>query len=129
MSERKEDFDLILVKLRDWLQAAELLREEIDGYLNDKENALTKVIEKTYDLDKISWEAAQGQKGPFEIAREEENRDNADYQALLEDLIQHKGKMTHKGFFIWLFPDETAVGRKKKKKPEEEDGLPLHLRG
>ena len=124
----EDAFDLILIKLRDWLQAADALREEIDTFLNDKARALSKVINKSYDLNKIVWEEDKGARGPFEIAREQENSNNVDYKALLEDLRAHKGRMRHEGYFIWLFKDETAIGRKIKQKTEKKDGLPLHLK-
>ena len=82
----------------------------------------------SYDLNKIVWEEAKGARGPFEIAREQENSNNVDYKALLEDLRAHKGRMRHEGYFIWLFKDETAIGRKIKQKTEKKDGLPLHLK-
>ena len=60
---------------------------------------------------KIKWEEKEGPKGKFERS---EDVNNPDFKALVKDLAEHKGKLTHEGYFIWLFENGTTIGKKKK---------------
>ena len=83
------------------------LREDlvatIKAYLEKTENA--------YDLEKIRWEKAEGPSGPYERS---EDVNNFDFKALHKDLVEHGGKLTRDGWFIWLFKNGTTIGRKKR---------------
>lgn len=66
---------------------------------------------KAYDIQRIRWESASGDKGPFEKSSDTNSQD---FQALLKDTQAHKGKMTVSGWFVWLFQDGVTLGRKKR---------------
>lgn len=68
--------------------------------------------EQAWDLAKIKWESAEGSAGPYERS---EDVNSLDFKALVKDLADHKGKLSHAGYFIWLFKNGTTVGRKKRK--------------
>jgi len=70
-----------------------------------------------WDLEKVKWEKAQSDKGEYEKATAEANKDNADFNNLVADLKMHGGKMRKGNFFIWLFEktQELTVGRKRVK--------------
>jgi hypothetical protein len=76
----------------------------------------TKTVLKTYDTLKVTWQKADGEKGPYEKATEQDNENNNEYRALLDDLNQHMGKLAHAGLFYWLFQDNKTIGRKPQQK-------------
>jgi hypothetical protein len=67
--------------------------------------------ETAYDIERIHWENATGDRGPFQKSS---HLNSADHQALLNDVEAHKGKMTVAGYFVWLMPDGTTLARKKR---------------
>ena len=70
-------------------------------------------VKWTWTPDKIAWTDKQGEKGAFQIS---EDKDNSDFQKMLADLQEHKGKLNREGVFYWVFPDGSTVGRKTVKK-------------
>jgi len=70
-----------------------------------------------WNLDSIKWEKAQSNKGEYERASAEANKDNADFANLVADLKTHGNKMRKGNYFIWLFEktQELTVERKKVK--------------
>jgi hypothetical protein len=98
-----------LVKLRD---AACMIKDACDERLEKMAPAgVQKGAPKNYDIEKIAWQDAAGDKGPFQKTQDV---NSADYKALLEDVQAHKGKMTVSGWFVWVFQDGTTLGRKKR---------------
>jgi len=69
-----------------------------------------------FDASKIVWKAATGDRGPFEIAEKKANDGNPDYIALEQFLENAGGRVTSEGYFIWMFTDKGAIGRKIKQK-------------
>jgi hypothetical protein len=70
------------------------------------------------DLSKINWRDMPGAegKGPFQMAQEDANDQNPVFDALRKHLFENKGKTTIDGNFVWLFPDQKAIGMKSRKK-------------
>ena len=81
-----------LVKARD---AHQML---VDAYAEYLETFAPPGV-KTYDPDRVQWVETKGTSGPYQKATEQ---DNADYRALLKDLMGHDGKMTLASAFYWL---------------------------
>jgi len=77
--------------------------------LRQRVKELTKFPE--WNPDKIKWETAQGQKGPYERS---EDVNNLQFKAMLKDLAAHSGRLTRNGFFYWIFENGCTVGRKKR---------------
>jgi len=69
-----------------------------------------------FDASKIVWKNAEGDKGPFEIAEKKANDGNVDYAALEQFLENAGGRVTSEGYFVWMFTDKGAIGRKIKQK-------------
>lgn len=65
----------------------------------------------SWNPEKIKWEAAEGQSGPYERS---EDVDNPEFKAMLMDLAKHKGRLTRNGWFYWTFKNGSTVGRKKR---------------
>jgi len=93
-----------IVKLRD---ACQMIADAANEYL---ENKAPKEDKPSWDPSKIKWEEAEGPKGKFERS---EDVNNLDFKALVKDLADHKGKLTHENSFYWLFENGVTVGRKK----------------
>jgi len=95
-----------LVKLRD---AAQMIADAANEYLE----SLIPPEGREWDPNKIKWQRAEGPAGPYERASAKENKDNSDFEAMLADLQEHKGKLTRLGYFYWKFTNGEDVGRKK----------------
>jgi len=104
-------------------------RKQVGGLVLVRDGALmvadgvSKILESSepetqlqYDIMKIVTRQTEGPSGVYLKASEEDNRNNPDYEALLEDLKQHDGKLTRQGYFCWLFDDNTTAGMKLSKK-------------
>ena len=65
--------------------------------------------ERLWDPTQIKWEDAEGSKGKYERSNDVNNRD---HKALVKDLADHKGTLTHGTYFYWLFTNGTTIGRK-----------------
>ena len=63
------------------------------------------------DTEEIGFTRLMGASGEYEKS---EDFDNARFKALLRTLQAHNGKMTADGYFLWIFPDGKAIGRKRK---------------
>ena len=63
------------------------------------------------DIESIKWIRVEGVKGSYERS---EDIENVNFKALLEALQAHRGKLSHDGYFFWLFPNGATVGRKKR---------------
>jgi hypothetical protein len=62
---------------------------------------------------KIKWTEEEGFKGKYEKS---EDVNNPEFKAMLKDLQQHKGRLTHNGYFYWVFENGSTVGRKQMEK-------------
>jgi hypothetical protein len=102
MSDARIEF---LVKARDGLRMA---ADAIDDYLQTLGPKETSV---GYDPEKIKWQDTQGDKGPYQKSTDS---NSLDHKELLKDLAAHKGKLTRRGFFYWVFQDGSTIGRKRK---------------
>lgn len=98
------------VKLRDHSQAIADVWNEI------LEKNEPKQEEPKYDLMKIVTEQVEGPSGIYLKVTAKNNPGNPDYEALIEDLKQHNGKLTKQGYFVWLFDDKETAGMKLSKK-------------
>ena len=97
----------ILVDFANAIEAAAVsVKHKVSGIVGVKK-------EQAWDPAKIKWTDAQGSKGPYQKATEQEGND---FQALVEDLKQHDGKLRKGSYFFWLFDraPTTTVGRKRK---------------
>ena len=106
----------VLAAIRNWLQEADKLREIIDEYVNLQAQVMEQGV--TYSLDRIRWIKTEGPSGPYEYADKAENMDPdayEDFNALLQDLKEHGGRLTRQGYFLWLFSQGDRVGRKPNK--------------
>ena len=72
-----------------------------------------------FNLDAIPWKDATGDKGPFQLS---EDVNNKDHKELLKFLSQHAGgRITTKdsaghSWFVWTFTNGATIGRKLAKK-------------
>lgn len=67
------------------------------------------------DLSMIIWKNAVGDKGPFEVAERDSNKNIMNFARLGEYLNRHEGKATISGYFCWKFTDSSgSIGRKLK---------------
>jgi len=98
------EFYELLVKLRDFHNG---IAEALDSFIQTK----SKAVLKEYNVDKIKWVEAEGQHGKYERS---DDANNPEFKALLKDLAEHNGKLTHKGYFYWVFQNGVTIGRKKK---------------
>ncbi len=77
-----------------------------------KENkGITDENEPSWNPKNIKWQSAEGSHGPYERS---EDTGNPDCKALLKDLADHQGKLTHDGYFYWTFKNGSTIGRKKR---------------
>ena len=63
------------------------------------------------DAEEIVFTRLMGTKGEYEKS---EDFENPRFKALKTTLQAHNGTMTADGFFLWIFPDGKAIGRKRK---------------
>jgi hypothetical protein len=61
-----------------------------------------------WDPLKICWVKKVGAKGPYEPSAD---FDNSEFQALVNDLQLHHGKLFRDGRFYWLFQNISLIGR------------------
>lgn len=97
-----------LARLRDWLYQAADLAETLDKAVQKK----TKTVTGPYSIEKINFQQMSGSRGPYDMANDNNNKGNTDYQTLKEDLKAHGGRMRRGKEFMWLFQDGTAIGKK-----------------
>lgn len=95
-----------------------IAKENAEGLLNEwlgitQPVGVQKKQEKTGNPDKIKWILAEGASGPYERS---EDVNSLDFKALLKDLEQHDGKLSHDGFFYWKFEKSAVIGRKLRQK-------------
>jgi len=91
-----------LAKLRDGFNGMAMALDEVI----QKES---KAVLKEYDVEKIQWVEAEGQHGKYQKT---DDANNPEYKALRKDLAEHNGKISHKGFFYWVFQNAVTIGRK-----------------
>ena len=96
----------LLLKLRDHFQAI------ADAYDQELEQCAPPETARN-SLDEITWTKAEGKKGPYERAEEQ---DSVAFRALINDLDEQQGKLQREGYFIWLFSDGKTIGRKPSKR-------------
>jgi len=68
------------------------------------------VTETTFNPEKITWQTAEGTKGPYERS---DDVNSSDFKALVKDLAAHNKFLTHDGYRYWLFQNGCTVGRRK----------------
>jgi hypothetical protein len=106
-------------QVRDALETFSDGLEAISVQLRQNLGLATKKEDKAaLDLSKINWRDMPGTegKGPFKMAQEDANDQNPVFDALRKHLFENKGKTTIDGNFVWLFPDQKAIGMKSRKK-------------
>jgi hypothetical protein len=69
------------------------------------------VVQISWKQDKIRWEKAEGSSGPYERS---EDVNNPEFKTMLKDLAVHGGRLTHEGWFYWVFKNGVTVGRKRR---------------
>jgi hypothetical protein len=112
MSKIEDSFDVILARLRDWLQGAEELKNLLNEYLSVKVETEERARKHNWDPERISWAQKEGPSGTYFLA---EKQDLQDFKAAVQDLENHKGKMNLGEYFYWKF-DSGAIGRKPSRK-------------
>ena len=116
-------------EIREMKQKLERLQEAILIYSDAVDAATTQLRQNLgtetkpqgspklkFDTSKIVWKNAEGNRGPFEIAEKKANDGNPDYNALEQFLENAGGRVTSEGYFVWMFTDKGAIGRKIKQK-------------
>lgn len=69
-----------------------------------------------FDVSKIKWQDRENEKGKFQMSAD---ISNPDFKALLKFLNEHAGgKIVSEGWFYWVYPDASTIGRKLKAKAE-----------
>jgi uncharacterized protein YecE (DUF72 family) len=85
------------------------LKQQVKAIIDSRE-ARPKV-DSHPDAEEIVFTRLMGTNGEYEKS---EDFDNPRFKALLTTLQAHQGKMTADGYFLWIFPDGKAIGRKRK---------------
>jgi len=85
------------------------LKQQVKALI-DSRQARPKV-DSHADTEEIAFTRLMGTNGEYEKS---EDFDNARFKALLTTLQAHQGKMPAAGYFLWIFPDGKAIGRKRK---------------
>jgi hypothetical protein len=88
----------------------------LDAWLRGEN--ITTEEKPSWDPGKVKWTEEEGFKGKYEKS---EDVNNPDFKAMLKDLQEHKGRMSHQGYFYWVFTNGATVGRKKKEKKSGQD--------
>jgi len=65
----------------------------------------------TWHPNGVEWQNANGQKGPYQKSVDYEN---PQHQTMLQDLLDHDGKLRRENYFYWVFSDNKTIGRKQK---------------
>jgi hypothetical protein len=90
--------------------------QEFLDFLDKKLDEILKIcseIKGNKSSEKVegnNWVQTEGKNGLYEKL---EKNDSVEYQNLIKDLEDHKGKMTKDNYFYWLFSDGSAIGRKR----------------
>jgi hypothetical protein len=92
---------------------------ENQGFMDAKEGQQSAGRERqwSWNPDRIKWTEDEGTKGKYQRypAAGEKVEQTDDYKAMIEDLKQHKNRLTRDQYFYWIFDtDLSTVGRKKK---------------
>ena len=112
-----EKDDLALMALTDLLNAMEAGIESARQRIKE-----VKVEEKpSWDPTQIVWTKAEGTKGPYERS---EDINNLQFKSMLKDLASHGGRMSHEGYFYWVFKNGSVAGRKLRGKKKLETPSP-----
>jgi len=102
------------LKLRDAFQmAADALNEDIE---QDAPQEVKTEKQPEYDLIRVVTRQTEGPNGIYLKITKEDNKNNRDYELLIEDLKKHSGRLTKQGYFAWLFDDKKTAGMKLSKK-------------
>lgn len=64
----------------------------------------------TWNIENIRWTEQHGAKGPFDVARPEDNVDGPDFKALMSNIQKNGGKMTKEGHFFSIMQDGVSIG-------------------
>jgi len=112
--EKTQKLGEALARLRDGLQSLQPAVEAIDAYLSSLGQRIEERL--TWNPNKIKWVQETGAKGPYERypAKDQKAESTEDYRNMLQDLKDHKSAMNQEGYFYWVFPDASTVGRRKK---------------
>jgi hypothetical protein len=108
-----EDFKLFLDDMLTYLECQEAgivqLRMQIKKVLGEVKPS-AKLPSK---VDAIKWEGAESPKGKFEVSHD---YSNPEHKSLLAFLNTAGGVMSSEGYFYWIYPDGSTIGRKLKAK-------------
>ena len=77
---------------------------------------VTELETKEYDILKIVTEQTEGRSGFYWKITQENNKNNPNYEALIDSLKANSGKLTKQGYFAWLFDDGKTAGMKQNRK-------------
>ena len=62
-----------------------------------------------WQIKSIQWTKHQGEKGEYERSAD---INNLEFKALLKYLASRGGKISHEGWFFWVFQNGVTIGRK-----------------
>jgi len=88
-----------------------LLNEWLDTQPSPISQKKAKGISGTWHPNAVEWQNANGVKGPYQKSVDYEN---PQHRTMLQDLLDHDGKLRREGYFYWVFSDNKTVGRKRK---------------
>jgi len=103
ISDHADGLEALAVKLKSGI--AELIRKK------DSASQPKSPTDVPVDTEEIVFTRLMGTKGEYEKS---EDFENPRFKALKTTLQAHNGTMTADGFFLWIFPDGKAIGRKRK---------------
>ena len=72
---------------------------------------LTNDTTTSWDPEKITWENAEGAKGPYQRS---DDVNSSDFKALLKNLKANQGNLSRDGYYYWTFKNGTTIGRKQR---------------
>jgi hypothetical protein len=103
MNDYADGQEALAVKLK--REIAELMRQK------DSTGRSRPQTDMPADTEEIVFTRMMGTKGEYEKS---EDFQNPRFKALKTTLQAHNGTMSADGFFLWIFPDGKAIGRKRK---------------
>jgi len=107
-----------IVKLRDALQmAVDACQEYLESLVPTDEGK----VEVKEAFNSINWQSGEGAKGPYEMARESENKEGDafnQFNHLRNILKQNNGRFTEKSWthYYWLGSQGDVIFRRRKKR-------------
>lgn len=107
-----------IARIRDFFMQCGQLGEELDKIVQrgikksdePKQHAKKSTSMMSYDVSGINWVEKVGQKGPFMLASERDNKNNKEYEKLFKT-IKDRWDRKENTWPFWIFQNGDAIGK------------------